>query len=449
MRRETEEKSLLQVDVVGQTCNVQRGQLGLDEGTGIIQELLGHLGVVDVHPAQRHLLFEICDLADGVQLGGALIGVVGDALQSDHLAGDALKGSLGGSTADLIGLGDVGAAGQVAGAALQGGKLDAAGLGVQIPGHDICQIAGGAGQGLVAEGIDCMHIVGQLADIAAILQLDAFGDGDDDAGLLLLHGTDLLHEVVHIEGHFGQADHVYALAVVALCQGSGGGQPAGVAAHDLDAGDVLGAVDSGVPDDLLHHNADVLGSGAVAGGVVGDHQVVVDGLGHAHKADVALDALAVLGQLADGVHGVVAADVEEVADVQLFQNGEQLFVDGFVLVPVGQLVAAAAQKAGRRALEQLDVQIVRQHGGKIHHPLLQQTGNAIAHAVDDVCAAALAAFKDARKACIDDGSRTARLTNDCIFTHDDFSFFVFLFRQYNITCRMHENRRGKRGYRRM
>ena len=32
------------------------------------------------------------------------------------------------------------------------------------------------------------------------------------------------------------------------------------------------------------HNTDVLGRRAVAGGVVGDHQVVVDGLGHAHKA---------------------------------------------------------------------------------------------------------------------------------------------------------------------
>ena len=100
--------------MVGQTGNVQRGQLGLDQRAGISQELIGHLGVVGVHPAQRHLLFEVCDLADGVQLGGALIGIVGDALQSDHLAGDALKGSLGGSTADLIGLGDVGAAGQVA-----------------------------------------------------------------------------------------------------------------------------------------------------------------------------------------------------------------------------------------------------------------------------------------------------------------------------------------------
>ena len=183
--------------------------------------------------------------------------------------------------------------------------------------------------------------------------------------------------------------------------------------------------------------------------MVGDHQVIVDGLGHAHEADVALDALAVLGQLADGVHGIVAADVEEVADVQLFEDGEELLVHGLVGVPVGQLVAAAAQEAGRRALEQLDVQVVGQHGGKVHHTLLQQTGDAVAHAVDDVGTAALAAFKDARKARIDDGSRTARLTNDCIFTHDDFSFFVFLFRQYNITCRVHENRRGKRGYRRI
>ena len=33
--------------------------------------------------------------------------------------------------------------------------------------------------------------------------------------------------------------------------------------------------------------------------MVGDHQVVVDGLGHAHKADVAANALAVVCQLAE------------------------------------------------------------------------------------------------------------------------------------------------------
>ena len=52
-------------------------------------------------------IFQVCHLADGVELGGALVRAVGDALQGDHLAGDTLKGGLGGSTADLISLGDV------------------------------------------------------------------------------------------------------------------------------------------------------------------------------------------------------------------------------------------------------------------------------------------------------------------------------------------------------
>ena len=270
----------------------------------------------------------------------------------------------------------------------------------------------------MAEGVHCVHIVGQLADVAAILQLDTFGNGDDDAGLLLLHHTDLLDEVIHVEGHFGQTDHVHALAVVTLGQRSGSGQPASVAAHDLDHGDVLGAVHGGVTDDLLHHDADVLGGGAVAGGVVGNHQVV----GHAHEADVALDAVAVIGQLADGVHGVVAADIEEIADVQLLQNGEQLLIDGLIVVPIGQLVAAAAQEAGRRALEQLDVEVVGQILREIYDVFLQQTGHAVAHAVNDLRAAVLAALKDPRQTGVDDGSRAAGLANDCIFTHDDFSF---------------------------
>src|SRR5699024_6916564 len=167
----------------------------------------------------------------------------------------------------------------------------------------------------VTEGVHRVDIVGQLADVATVLQLDAFGHGNDDAGLFGLHPLHLLHKVVHVEGDLRQADHVHTFAVLGFGQGGGSGQPAGVAAHALHDGDILGAVDGGVTDDLLHDHADVLGGTAVAGGVVGDHQVVVDGLGHAHEADVAAHMLAVVRQLADGVHAVVAADVEEIADV--------------------------------------------------------------------------------------------------------------------------------------
>ena len=153
--------------------------------------------------------------------------------------------------------------------------------------------------------------------------------------------------------------------------------------------------------------------------MVSDHQVVVDGLGHAHKADLAADMGAVVGQLADGVHRVVAADVEEIADVQLFQDLEQLDVDGLALggVPIRQLVAAAAQIAGRRALEQLNVQggleLFIQHAGTA----LQQTRHAVQHAVDLAGTAALAALIHAGQAGIDDRSGTAGLTDDCIFCH--------------------------------
>ena len=57
----------------------------------------------------------------------------------------------------------------------------------------------------------------------------------------------------------------------------------------------------------------------------------------------------IIRQFLDRIHGIISTDVEEVADVQLLQDLKQLNIDGLALggVPVGQLVAAAAQKAGR------------------------------------------------------------------------------------------------------
>ena len=45
--------------------------------------------------------------------------------------------------------------------------------------------------------------------------------------------------MIDVEGDFRQADHVYALAILGLGQGGGGGQPTGIAAHDLHNGCLL------------------------------------------------------------------------------------------------------------------------------------------------------------------------------------------------------------------
>ncbi len=257
-----------------------------------------------------------------------------------------------------------------------------------------------AGQGLVAEGVHRVHIVGQLTDIAAILELDALGHGNDDGRLGLLHMRSTFStKWSTLKGTSGRQimstpSQSSALASAAAAVSQPAWRP--IISTMVTTARV---VDVRVADDFLHHDADVLGGAAVAGGVVGDHQVIVDGLGHAHKADVAADVCAVIGQLADGVHRVIAADVEEIADVQLLQNLKQLDVDGLALggVPVGQLVAAGTQIAGRRALEKLNVQcgfqLIIQYAGAA----LQHARHAVQHTVDLACTAALAALIHARQ----------------------------------------------------
>ena len=66
---------------------------------------------------------------------------------------------LGGSTTHLEGFGDVRAAGHVAGAALQGGKLNGTYLGVQIGSHLVAQVTGSTGQVLVAKGVHKAGVV--------------------------------------------------------------------------------------------------------------------------------------------------------------------------------------------------------------------------------------------------------------------------------------------------
>ena len=79
---------------MGQTGNVQRGQLGLDQRAGVVR----NSSVIWVWLAFIQLsgtfFSRFATSLMGVQLGGALVRAVGDALQGNHLAGDTLKGAL-------------------------------------------------------------------------------------------------------------------------------------------------------------------------------------------------------------------------------------------------------------------------------------------------------------------------------------------------------------------
>ena len=136
-----------------------------------------------------------------------------------------------------------------------------------------------------------------------------------------------------------------------------------------------------------------------------------------YKADRAAHFLAVAAELGDGVHRVVAADVEHRADVVLVKKGEQLDVGRAVRFGVGQFVAAAAQEAGRRPFEQFDAHPVVQQDIEVHDLLLEQALDAILHPVHFAGAQAAGRLVDPRQAGVDDGGGAAGLADDHIVRH--------------------------------
>ena len=83
-------------------------------------------------------------------------------------------------------------------------------------------------------------------------------------------------------------------------------------------------------------------------------QIVVDGLGNPDAGDGIAHLHADLGHLVRGIHGIVAAVVEEVADVVRPEYLDQPLVLGAVLVYPGELVARRAEGAAGRVAQGAD-----------------------------------------------------------------------------------------------
>ena len=79
-------------------------------------------------------------------------------------------------------------------------------------------------------------------------------------------------------------------------------------------------------------------------------QVIVNGFGNAQELlAMSLDN-GIIGQLLDGIHGIIAADIDKDLDVQLIQYGKYLLIKCRVLMNIRQLIPAGAQECRRRPL---------------------------------------------------------------------------------------------------
>ena len=151
--------------------------------------------------------------------------------------------------------------------------------------------------------------------------------------------------------------------------------------------------------------------------MVGDGQIVVDGLRAADKLLFCTGQQCIVGKLADGIHGVISADIDEDLNLQLVQKLEDSFVNFLILVDLRQLVAAGAQECGGSSLQKREVQLILDIIGEIDILLIHETLDAVAHAVNLVVASFHGGLEYAGKAGVDDSGGATGLSYDNITLH--------------------------------
>jgi hypothetical protein len=190
-----------------------------------------------------------------------------------------------------------------------------------------------------------------------------------------------------------------------------GGEPAGVAAHDLEDGDeVVLAHGSVVQGHLADGQSDVLGDGTEAGAVVGQREVVIDGLGHADDAELIAALLGEGVDLGGGVLGIVAADVVEVTDVVGFEDLE----DAVEVLGLLHLVAAGAERGARGVMQGAEGLLGLR--GEVDQVLVEDPVDTVQGAVDfrDVILMVEGFGDDSGEAGVDDGRGAAALRDEKI-----------------------------------
>ena len=335
-----------------------------------------------------------------------------------HLAGHTVCRRTNSLSADAHRILDVLARRDVRSTSLADVQLNRTDLAAELVLHGDLKRLARARELLVAE---CVHArnTDALANVRAVREVDALGDRDHNVRLLLELLPYVLEEFLHREIPLGEINEIGLNAVHNATDRRGSRQPARVTAHNLNDRDRLRRVDRTVTDDLLHRYGNVLCRRAEAGGVVGADEVVVDRLRNAHNAHLVVAGLRVCRQLCDRVHRVVAADVEEIADVILLEDREELLENALGILPyLRELLTAGAERRRRGVLEHIDALIVRKRLAEIDQTLLKETLNAVAHTVQRLDRTVVYVFlhtaDDTRKRRVDRRSRATRLTDDRI-----------------------------------
>ena len=149
----------------------------------------------------------------------------------------------------------------------------------------IRQIGGCSRQLLVSESIYIIGCASKLTDIASVFDADSLGNRHNHDVFLLQKLFYPSGKLFNIERQLRQIDQVRSVAVLATRERCSSGQPACIAAHDLDDDHLflfIGKAKS-IPNDFLGGGCNVLRRTSVTRSVICQRQIVVDGFRNTYK----------------------------------------------------------------------------------------------------------------------------------------------------------------------
>ncbi len=350
-----------------------------DQRPGVGEELVGHVDPVRGDPVLGEIALGVRDLLQGCLVEPHVVRVVCSARIAEdrrHPAVAVVLGDLDGMSADAIRLVEVDSARIGDRVSLVGPRDLAACLARHRELERVQVVDDDLGDGRLAGAeLDVTEVVARGTEVADV---EPFADHDEASAVGFELFQDVLAQLRQRGSRLAQIDLERHLAV-RIGEPGRGGDEADLTSHRLDHEDRVSRGGTGV---FLVGLADVLREvtrrGAVAGRVVeecelGITEVVVDRLGYAGRHQVEPPVAREQADLVRCVLRVVAADVEEIADVVGLEDINDA-LEIFVLSLLELVATGADAPRGGRGPQQGDLLVGR--GREVDQLLLQHAFDA-------------------------------------------------------------------------
>ena len=154
-----------------------RRYVALDQRAHITYKIICYIRAVFCYPFAGNKFFVIGNLMHILYFSSALIRVVGQSFENDHLSGIPFIGSLNSGASYLISFQDIHTGRAVGSGALQRTELNGAGLAADLAGNKTCEIIGCSGELFVTECIYKVNTLSQFTYITSVFQPDSFRYG--------------------------------------------------------------------------------------------------------------------------------------------------------------------------------------------------------------------------------------------------------------------------------